>query len=729
MSIHLKSQKTKKQTKKSVPRSVKNKPELILEIGTEEMPSNLIADTLAQLSQVAGNVLSTRGLHFDSPSVQGLPQRLILHVPQIGANQEDHVEMLIGPPQKIGFDAEGRPTVAAIKFAEGAGVPLSDIQIVQKEKGAYLAIEKKIKGERTAALLKTILPEIIATLIFPRSMHWNTSRVSFVRPIRWIMAIYNGKPIRFSYAGVASDSLSYGRRLLDPIPFRVSDFESYRKELKKRFILIDPKERRQRIVSAIAQVAKEYGSEVQDNPELVEQAVFMVDFPKIVTGTFDPTFLQIPAEVIISVLKEHQGYFSLCSKQRRLLPRFISVINGKTAHVETVRHGMERVVQARLSDAEFYYKEDRTQRLFDRVEMLKGATFQEKLGTLYEKTERLVQLSKWMAGQLKLDSNVVSNVVSRAALLCKADILTGLVREFPSLQGTMGRVYALLDGEESEVATAIEEHYLPTFSGGALPLSRPGQILAVVDKIDTLVGCFGVGLIPTGSEDPYALRRQGLGVIQILAREKRHFSLNDLIGEAIRLYGDQGKFREEEIRKEVIRFLKQRLSTYLQSEGIRPDLIQSVLSSDMNCLSIPIESARVLSRLSASPLFGQLVTVVKRVSRILPKEFQGRVAVTMLTDPAEQDLYAAVMTAQRLFDEHFTALNFEPILKGYTLLADPLNRFFEEVRVIAPDEAIRNNRLGLLYAARQLFDPFGDFSKVVEAGTSESKPPNEGHKN
>ncbi|MFY9270691.1 MAG: glycine--tRNA ligase subunit beta [Candidatus Manganitrophaceae bacterium] len=694
---------------------------LLMEVGVEEIPSDVIALALRQLGEAATARFTSLAIPFDPPQVYGTPRRLVLYLPRLAPRQESRTEIVIGPPKKAGFNAEGKPTTAAIGFAKSQGVSVPELTVRTTEKGEYLSVEREIRGEATSLLLRKILPEMISSLTFPRAMRWNGEGVSFVRPIRWIAAIYGGKVIPFSYAGVKSGGTSYGHRVLAPGPFPVRDFASYRKELSRRFVLIDPKERYDLIRTEMERLAGEKQGEVEEDETLLWQAAFTVEYPKAICGAFDPPFLEVPKEIVITAMKEHQGYFPLHAPNGKLLPAFITILNNPSKKSEIIRKGNERVLRARLVDAAFYFNQDRKNRLADRVSELSRVTFQEKLGTLHEKIERLVSLSRSVGQGSGME---LSQEIQRAAFLSKADLLTGVVREFPSLQGTMGRIYATLDGESEEVAAAIEEHYLPRFSGGALPKRPIGQVLAVADKLDTIVGCFGVGLIPSGSEDPYALRRQGLGMIQILVAEGtalRNLSVETVLLESIRLYEAQRKFSAGGVMKEVIGFLKQRVASHLQTEGIRYDLIDAVLARKLDRPHVMVDCARALARFSTNPLFGPLLTGFKRAIRIVPKGFAEGIDPSHFKEPVEKDLYDAISHIDGEIGIDWNQGRYETILETLATLSVPLNRFFEGVLVMDPDEAVRNNRLSLLLRVRTLFDEFSDFSKIVE-GESLSSP-------
>ncbi|HZR47849.1 MAG TPA: glycine--tRNA ligase subunit beta [Candidatus Manganitrophaceae bacterium] len=696
------SSESKRRTRSDRGEKEKTSPELFVEIGVEEIPSNVMAATLQRLRELAAERLKAHSILSDSPQSYGTPRRLILHIPGVSFRQETKTETITGPAKKVAFDPQGNPTPAATGFAKSQGVAVSDLTVRRTEKGDYLAIEKRLEGQATFPLLEKIIPEIIGGLTFPRSMRWNKEGVSFVRPIRWIVALYDGKVVPFSYAGVRSGNSSTGHRIMAPEPFRVKDFASYQTEMRKRFVMIDPRERYQKIREEMQALADEKKGKIEEDESLVWQAAFMVEYPKALCGSFDRPFLEVPKEVIMTAMKEHQGYFPLQSRDGALLPNFITIINVEPQKTETIQKGNERVLRARLVDAKFYFGQDRKSPLINKVQELNGVTFQEKLGTLFEKTQRLFHLAGFIVSQLNVPGK---EDAERAASLCKADLVSGVVREFPSLQGVMGRVYAALEGENPAVAQAIEEHYLPRYSGGPLPKSHIGQVVAIADKLDTIVGCFGAGLIPSGSEDPYALRRQGLGIIQIVVAEEafRGLSIGAVIDESIRRYKEQGKFSDGNTAREVVAFLKQRLGSYLESEKVRYDLRDAVLSRELNRPSEIVECADALVRFSTQPLFGPLMTVFKRAIRILPKGFRGEAQELLLKDPAERALYQALSTAAEAARGHWEKREYERVLWSLATLYEPLNRFFDGVMVMDENPDVRQNRLSLLFRVQQLF--------------------------
>lgn len=706
---------------------------LLLEIGVEEIPSDVLPRALSQLPQISEKCFTAAGISFSEPQVYGTPRRLILYLPELAISQATREEVIVGPPKRAAFDAEGRPTKAAEGFAKSQNTPLSEIKIedaallgaaAKGKKGEYLVLRKIKTGESTVKCLETILPEIIASLRFPRTMRWNDTGIAFVRPIRSILALYGDTVVPFSFAGVSSGDRTQGHHIMAPEFFQVTDFENYQSELSRRFVMIDPKERVRVITSQMKVLAKEKKGVLNLSDEaLLWDAAYTVEYPKAICGDFDPDFLTIPKEIITTAMAEHQGYSPLYQGEtfEALLPNFITILNIDSDDLSLIQTGNERVLRARLHDARFYFDQDRKRPLSAGLEDLKKVMFQEKLGSVFEKVERIKTLSCFIANTLKWDDKDISDL-ERAAHLCKNDLVTGVVREFTSLQGTMGCVYATLDKENAFVARAIEEHYLPRYAGDRLPTVRSvGEILSIADKLDTIVGCFGVGLIPSGSEDPYALRRQGLGIIQMLVEDASFydFSLGDLINEAIRCYTSHEAFCVPDLSDKITSFFKLRMDSYLQhSRKIRYDLREAVLARQLNAPRIIVECADALSRFSNQAVFKSLIMAYKRVDRILPDGFEGEVDEAAFIHASEKELYAKYVAVHEAILSLSARQSYAEVLAQLATLHDPLNQFFNDVMVMDKNEAVRQNRLSLLFAVKKPFNVFGDFSKIVEDQTA-----------
>ncbi|MFQ5883240.1 MAG: glycine--tRNA ligase subunit beta, partial [Candidatus Methylomirabilales bacterium] len=479
--------------------------ELVFEIGTEEIPSVYMSDALRNLQEVAGRLLQQARLSFRQVRTLGTPRRLTLHVEGLADRQTDEVREVIGPPKSAAYDATGKPTQAAFGFARAQGVPVERLKIRTTGRGDYLLARKKVKGLKTIEVLFSLLPNIITSLPFPKSMRWGDSTIRFVRPIRWLLALYGGRVVKLEIDGIRSGAKTFGHRFLAPKPIRVRTFQEYLAKLEEGFVIVDQDRRREQVKRLVAEAARQVEGESLLDPDLVEQVTHLVEYPALVTGGFPDQYLNLPREVIITPMRKHQRYFPVVDTQGRLLPYFVAVSNMQVPDMDVVRLGNERVLRARLADADFYFKEDQKKLPLERlIPRLGQILFQERLGSLLDKTQRIVELAGFMAKAI--DPTLEENA-RRAAYLCKADLACGMIREFTELQGVMGRHYAQMSGDKEEVAIAIEEHYLPRYAGDALPRTKAGALIGVADRMDSIAGCFGIGLIPTGSEDPYALRR------------------------------------------------------------------------------------------------------------------------------------------------------------------------------------------------------------------------------
>ncbi|MEK7825492.1 MAG: glycine--tRNA ligase subunit beta, partial [Nitrospirota bacterium] len=643
--------------------------ELLLEVGTEEIPANFIGPALGKMKDLAISLFKEERLEFGEVHCYATPRRLVLHVTDLSERQAAFSKEVVGPSKTVSFDpTTGQPTKAAIGFATGQGVDISDLKIKKTQKGEYVSIIKMEEQKETALFLSELLPRLISSTTFPKMMRWDGSGIPFVRPIRWIMAVYNERLVGFEFAGLRSQERSYGHRFMAQNSFKVKDFKSYKRLLEKNFVIIDQGQRRGMIEDQLRIIADKKKGKILKDEELIDQAVYMVEYPESILGSFDPRFLGLPKELPINAMKEHQGYFSLADKEERLLPYFISVCNIKSEDMELIRRGNERVLAARLSDAAFYFEKDKALRFEGLIEGLRGVIFQERLGSLYEKTERISGLSVYLAGIM---GNVPIEKVNRAAQLCKVDLLTGVVREFPKLQGIMGREYALIHGEEADVARAIDEHYLPRFAGDLTPSSLIGAIISVADKIDTITGCFCIGLIPSGSEDPYALRRQGIGVVQILVEKLQDVSLPELIDRSIGLLSKKINRDADKVKVEVTHFLKQRMEHILSTKGIRYDLIDAVLSSRFDRPSDFYNRAQALSAASKEEGFDSLMTSFKRAINIIPKDFTYELNLEKLKEPAERQIYDAFKTIETKMGHLVGKGMYKELLKEISMLRGP----------------------------------------------------------
>jgi glycyl-tRNA synthetase beta chain len=683
--------------------------EFFLEIGAEEIPSRFINPALEKMKEqftallAAGRVVSSRDI-----KVYGTPRRLVLYAPELAETQADVSKEVLGPPKKIAFDAGGRPTKAALVFAEKNNVNVDSLGTRSTDKGEYVLARIDEKGGDTAAWLKQALPGFILAIPFPKSMRWMDKDIRFARPIHWVIALWGGAVIDFELNGIRSGNLSRGHRFMSPGAFMVKDFKSYSSQAEPNFIVIDPETRKQRIVKQTQELAKSKNGIVLDDPGLVEETANLVEYPVAVMGSFDREYLRLPKEVLITAMREHQRYFCVVSGDGSLLPDFITISNTRAEDMEVVRAGNERVLAARLSDAAYFFDHDVKQPLAGRVEGLKKVTYQEKLGTLFDKTVRVQKLAMHLAGLVKADPAISG----QAALLCKADLITGMVGEFPKLQGVMGREYALLSGEAPGVADAILEHYLPRFAGDKLPGAIDGMCVGIADRIDTIPGCFIVGLIPSGSEDPYGLRRQSAAILNMAQERGLRLSLKSLISEACKGYSLK-KNDKLKIENDVVDFFRQRLAGILSAEGFRSDVVDAALSVGFDDPVLAREKVKALDGLRTTADYQPLVTALKRAGNILPKEFSGTIKKSLLKLDAEKALYAAYSEIKDRTIEKTATLDYRGALADIASLRKPVDAFFDTVMVMDKDAEVKANRLALLAGVTGLFSGIADFSRLV----------------
>jgi glycyl-tRNA synthetase beta chain len=683
--------------------------EFFLEIGAEEIPSRFITPALEKMKELFTALLASgRVASSGAIKAYGTPRRLILHVPELAEQQADVSKEVLGPPKKIAFDAEGKPTKAALVFAGKNNVSVDALGTRSTEKREYVLARIDEKGGDTAAWLGQALPGFILSIPFPKSMRWMDKDIRFARPIHWVIALWGGAVIDFELNGIRSGNLSRGHRFMSPGAFIVRDFKSYFSQAEPNFLVIDPEARKQRIVKQTQELAKARGGAVLDDPGLVEETANLVEYPVAVMGSFDKEYLRVPKEVLITAMREHQRYFSVVSGDGSLLPNFITISNTRAEDMEIVRAGNERVLAARLSDAAYFFDHDVKQPLAERVEGLTKVTYQEKLGTLYDKTERVQKLAKHLAVLLKADTAVSA----RAAFLCKADLITGVVGEFPRLQGVMGRQYALLSGEGPQVADAILEHYLPRFAGDKLPDTIDGVCVGIADRIDTITGCFFIGLVPSGSEDPYGLRRQSAAVLNMLQERGLRLPLGSLISESCKGYALK-KNDKLKIESDVLDFFRQRLAGILSSEGFRSDVVDAALSVGFDDPLIAREKVRALDGLRTSEDYQPLVTALKRAGNILPKKFEGAIKKSLLKLDAEKALYAAYSEIRDRAGEKTAKLDYRGALADIASLRKPVDAFFDTVMVMDKDAEVKATRLALLAGITGLFSKIADFSRLV----------------
>lgn len=683
--------------------------ELFLEIGCEEIPAGFIPRATAEMKAIITKELAVARLEFSEIKTLATPRRLVLVVKGIPSVQPDAEITATGPSVKAAYDATGKPTKAAEGFARGQGVDVADLQTITTDKGEYLFVSKHEAGRPTYELLTELLPALVATIPFKKSMRWGTQDVRFARPIHWIVALFDGVIVPFSFGDILSGKMSRGHRFMANTPFSVTDFAHYLDECERHFVIPDPERRKDIIRLETHRVAVAAGGHLLPDEELLEQVSYLVEYPSVVHGTFSAEFLKVPKEVLITSMRSHQRYFSIVDANGGLLPGFITINNTLTEDPSVVVKGNERVLRARLSDARFFFEEDQKIRLDDRVESLKKVVYQQKLGTSFEKMERFRSLAEGLADQLNPSAKANT---SRAAWLCKADLVSGLVGEFPEVQGIMGREYALLEGECTEVAIAIAEHYLPTQAGGELPVSDCGAFVSIADKMDTICGCFGVGLIPTGAADPYALRRATIGIISIILDKGYRLSLPALIDSSLTLLSNKLNRPKAQIAGDVTEFFRARFINLL-GNSFAADVVDAAIAAGFDDLVDVQARIAALAEFKTHPDFEPLTVAFKRVGNIIKEGIDAPIEPALFQDEAEANLYQAIQTAKCSADSLVASGAWLDALTEIATLRGPVDRFFDKVMVMAEEPQIRTNRLALLTVIARMFGKIADFSRIA----------------
>ena len=661
--------------------------DLLFEIGAEEIPAGFLPNIIKQLGELATAALAERHIPHGSVKVYATPRRVALLINDVAERGEDVHETHKGPSVSIAYDADGNATKAAIGFARGKGLDVSELKVVD----GYIFADTTTAGLDTKELLSDVLPSLITGLSFPKSMHWGDLEERFVRPVRWLVALFGQDVVPVTFANVTSTNVSRGHRFLGESELTIGEPKDYIDILTKNFIMIDQDVRRETIRTQLTELAATKGATVVWDEDLLDEVTFLVEYPTALCGTFDESYLALPSDCIITPMKDHQRYFPMVDSKGKLLPMFLTVRNGDSKSLEVVAAGNERVLRARLDDAKFFFNEDRKTPLAGRYEALTKIVFQEGLGNLKDKTERLVELGSVLAKEVGFTD---AATLECATHLAKTDLTTGMVSEFTELQGVMGKEYALLDGETPAVAEAIFEQYLPRFAGDILPTTDAGRILSIVDKVDTIVATFSRGLIPTGSQDPYALRRQTIGIINILMDSKWSLSMRPIWIKAMELLGVSAD-KHEELLGQLENFFILRLKNILLEQGMPYQVVDIVLSQDTVTVALAegLGQALTANRLDENePLMQAYTRIFNMVKDVT---FTG-VNESLLKEDSEQALYKAVLP---VYTTNRKALEAGDYVKAVSLaesLVPYIETFFEHVMVMDKDEAIKQNRLQLL---------------------------------
>ncbi len=681
--------------------------EFLLEIGTEEIPAGYILPALKSIKEIMGRKLEELALSWSEIKTAATPRRLAVCVTGLDERQADRQEEILGPPRKAAFDKDNNPTKAAVGFARSRGVAVADLEITTTAKGEYMLLRLEKKGQETSLLLADFIPEMIKAIPFPKSMHWGANRTTFARPIQWLLAIFAGKVVESGLDNITSSDFTRGHRFLAPEPFVVSDYADYISGLRKADVIVDLEERQKLVVEEITRAATDIDGQIIPDPELLNTVTNLVELPVGVCGSFSKKFLQLPREVLITSMRVHQKYFPVADMYGDLMANFVAVNNTRVRNSQLTRLGHERVLRARLEDALFFFNEDCRYPLVDRLEKLNGVVFQAKLGSMFEKTERIIELSSFLAGKTAPD---LRTVVERSARLAKVDLVTDMVNEFPSLQGIMGMHYALKDGEDEAVALGVMEHYMPLRAGAPLPAETVGALVSLADRLDTIVGCFGIEQIPTGTADPFGLRRLALGLLHIIEDKEFSLSLTDCLQKAMDLYGN--KLTSEVTLNNSLEFIKYRFVNDQTRRGISPGAIEAVTSVAFDDVVDCLKRIKALVAISEQPAFPLLAGSFKRVNNIIKDHRRTNVYTELLVEPGEQNLFASLTEVKKEVEPLVFEKQYEQALSAILRMKEPIDSFFDDVMVMAEDDQIRENRLSLLAGIAELFLSVGDFSKM-----------------
>jgi len=704
--------------------------DFLLEVGCEEIPARMLARAAAEYKVILEKYLSTNGLLLDAPvEVFAGPRRMAAICRALRVKQADSTQEVTGPPKSVAYDNVGRPTKAAESFAAKQGIAVTELQLVTTPRGEYVAAAKVISGRPAMDLLKEFLPQAIQEIAWPRSMCW-TGRdgVRFIRPIRWIVAVLGGKRIGFTLAGVASGNASSGHRFLGKARVPVSGPRDYLKKLRSNFVLADPAERRRKIEKELKAQSLRHNLHVHADPELLEQVTYLNEYPTVILGDFDPSFLELPDEILVTVMKDHQKYFAAERRDGQLAPHFLAVIDLDKDRSGQVKEGHERVLRARFADARFFWQTDQKQSLGEHLPKLAQVSYQSKLGSYADKVARVRWLARWLAEQWFNAGIHQADVpaADRAAELCKCDLVTEMVREFTELQGIVGGLYAQAQGEPEEVAWGVYDHYRPVGLEDPVPRNFTGCAVAMADKLDSLAGCFAVGLVPSGSSDPYALRRAALGVVKILLERKLPMSLSAAVSAAMKALATHPPKLSagSEVQAQVLDFLLERARyVFQQRQGYAYDEVSAVLAAGADDLVDAVKRLEALKAIRGTKNFPPLAVAFKRIRKILEKAGDattwrlGAVQPELFTEEAERQLHRESQRVAREAGEHKRGGRYREALQVIAGLRPTVDRFFDEVLVMAEDEQVRRNRLTLLAELLREFSTIADFSEVVSEGS------------
>ena len=701
-------------------------PAFVLEIGTEELPARFLDSTEKELRDRFETALAEKGLEFSGLQVCSTPRRLTLYIGQLADTAQVREEVVAGPPIKAAFDMGGRPTRAAEGFAKTHGMQLDDTFTLETEKGPYLALRKTLGGEDSLTLLSSLCPSVVSGLPFPKRMHWGSGDFTFARPIRWILALLGTTVVPFHLAGNEASSVTFGHRVHGPGPFTLSDASEYFGVMEKQCGVVAQSADRRRIIQDTGNgLAREHGGSVLWKESLLDEVQGLCEHPVPVLGGFDPGFLEVPREVLLTSMESHQKSFGIEGADGKLLPYFLTVLNLTPQDPGLVKKGWERVLRARLEDARFFWKTDLGARSFDSwLQALDSVIFLAPLGSMGDKSRRIERLCGWLAENVRRNGagqDICKETAMRAGLLAKADLVSEMVKEFDTLQGIMGGIYAGKFGEDRHVGEAVAEQYLPAGPDSPVPSTMYGALLSIADKADTLAGCFGLGMIPTGAADPYALRRAALGIARIAEEKGLRFSVSGLFAQAIEGYGErEWKLPPEKALAKLDEFFSLRVKNHFISKGTETLLTEAALQAGADDVWAASARLSALVEFSRSADFAQSVLTFKRTANIIRKQSQeasetpldGRYLPELFTDDAEKALAVELERLVPVFEDLWQADKYHELFLLLRDLRPFVDAFFDQVMVMCEDEAMRLNRLNLLQSLVTLMGRLADFSAL-----------------
>ena len=708
--------------------NIKLTTDFLFEIGCEEIPAGMLPGAIKELKVILEKYLSANNLSQGSPvEVYGAPRRLVASCANLRVKQPDEMKDIQGPPRSVAYDASGKPTRAAESFAQKMNLPVDELVTISTPKGEYLSAKQVILGKSAKEIFEEILPRAVKEIPWPRSMYWTgIEGLRFIRPIRWVVALLDGKPLRFTLGDAAAGNTSSGHRFLGKAKIPVVSAKDYVQKLRANFVLVRPEDRKQKIDAELRRLAIGKGFRIHEDAHLLDLVTYLNEYPTAILGGFDPAYLELPEEILITVMRDHQKYFALERKDGKLAPNFLAIINLDKDRANLIRAGHERVLRARFADARFFWETDQKCRLADYLPKLGAVTYQEKLGSYGEKVERIRELARWLSEQWFASGVVHASVgaADRAAELSKCDLVTEMVREFTELQGIVGGLYAKAQGEPEEVVWAVYDQYKPTGIEDSIPRNIVGQAVSLADKFDSLVSCFAVGLIPSGSSDPFALRRAAIGIVKILVETKLPVSLSMVIARSARTlsHGSRKITVSSGVEKQVLEFLLDRARFVLrETRSLAYDEINAALAAGADDLVDAIRRMEAIRAIRKTKNFEPIAVSFKRIRKILEKAGPeagwrlSSVRSDLFAEDAERELHAGAASAMKQVEQQKRSGRYKEALQEIAKLRPSVDRFFDEVMVNADDELIRKNRLTLLSGLLSEFSTIADFSEIVTA--------------